>query len=197
MKHGVFFGGNLRLWPWTSLYASENSDIAKGLVKYAAHLAQRDFTLHQHYDGASGNWASWARQQLPTGKVEVGDSLRLIMFGRGARLRNLVFHNRNAVAGTTLEVQAFTHDGTAIGAALTINAAQADKYHELALDDQPITAKAGYIEVKLVAGTLPTACFDVYLTLTNYVTDMGCSCADEPCDVEVPEPNCVPFYSGP
>lgn len=197
MKHGVFLGGDLRLWPWTSMYSSDYSKIADGLVKYAAHLAQRDFTLHQHFDVSEESWQQWMRQALPTGKVEVGDSLRLIMFGKGARLRNMVLHNRNVVAGTTLELQAFTHDGTAIGAAVTVNAAQGDKYHELVLDDQPITTKAGYVEVKLVAGSVSGACFDVYLTLTNYVTDKPCGCSDEPCEFEEIKPNCVPFYSGP
>lgn len=197
MKYGIFLGGDLRLWPWTSLYAADYSRIATGLVKYAAHLPQRTFDLHHHFDGADEKWGQYARMTLPTGKLEVGDSLRVLMFGKGARLRNLVFHNRNAVAGTTFEVQAFTHDGTAIGAAVTVDASQADKYHELTLDDQPITTKAGYVEVKLVAGKMTPACYDVYLSLTNYVSDTLCGCAEEPCEFEEIPPNCVPFYSGP
>lgn len=191
MKFGAFLGGDYRKWPWDSMFKADYSRIASDVVKYAAHLVQRAFVMHFHYDSGEANVRSWLTMDVPGGKLNVGDSIQAILLGAGTDLRVLAVHNRTPKPGTTIEVQVFKVDGTAVGAALSVDLSTAG-YSKKDLATTAIMDQNGWVEVKLVAGDLLSTCFDVYQELVHFHTDKPCNCMPEPCTSTTLDPLCVP-----
>lgn len=104
MKYNIYLGGNKRgvvergdaLW-------DSGLDPADQHVEYAAHLKTRHKTMQFYYDDGGEHMRMWYRQK-GLGVLPVGDELGMILLAAGSMVRDIVLHNKKALAEGKLTV---------------------------------------------------------------------------------------------
>ncbi len=104
MKYNIYLGGNKRVnaREGESMW-NAGLDPANQHVEYAAHLKTRHKTMQYYYDDGHEHTRMWYRQE-GLGVLPVGDELGLILLAAGSRIRDIVFHNKKALAEGKVEV---------------------------------------------------------------------------------------------
>jgi hypothetical protein len=180
-------GGNKRNFPWDNMYASMNT---AGDIKYDGALPTRHRQLPLHFDGARGDWRSWAKEEVPTGRLLPLDTIDVFWINEGTEVHKTVVNVKGNKAGVTGKFQLVDNTGVSVGSPLTVDFGLAG-YSGLggSENNTPMT-KNGSLRFTLLSGNIMDVCFDVVTSITSYKLEDTCSCAEVHCDVPSPKPDC-------
>jgi hypothetical protein len=193
-NYSIAKGGNKRNFYWDNLYASANTF---GNIKYDAALPTRHRQLPLHFDGGHGNWRSWAKMELPTGKLVANDTLDIFWINEGTEVHKTVVNVKGTKAGVTGKFQLVDNTGALVGAAMNVDFGVAGYTGLGGANTNTAMLKNGSLRFTLLTGNIMDVCFDVVTSLTSFWLEDACSCATPICDVPSPAPDCfTPIANG-
>lgn len=156
--YNVFLGGDKLKYPWDNWMDNDQSD-KNAKLEYAAHLKRTNYTVPFFFSRFAPHWNSWFVESGLT-DIANGDGFKAFQLAAGSQLKQLVFHNKTAVPGTTvtLELSGITGKAPTNVTTLTkaLETAQADyeKAHAAAVKDPSnatLKAKADAEKAKVEA----------------------------------------------
>lgn len=101
--YNVFLGGDKLKYPWDNLMDNDQSD-KNAKLEYAAHLKRTNYTVPFFFSRFAPHWNSWFVESGLTDLAD-GDGFKAFQLAAGSQLKQLVFHNKQAVPGTTVKLE--------------------------------------------------------------------------------------------
>lgn len=101
--YNVFLGGDKLKYPWDNWMDNDQSD-KNAKLEYAAHLKRTNYTVPFFFSRFAPHWNSWFVESGLTDLAD-GDGFKAFQLSAGSQLKQLVFHNKQAVPGTTVKLE--------------------------------------------------------------------------------------------
>lgn len=101
--YNVFLGGDKLKYPWDNWVDNDQSD-KNAKLEYAAHLKRTNYTVPFFFSRFAPHWNSWFVESGLTDLAD-GDGFKAFQLAAGSQLKQLVFHNKQAVPGTTVKLE--------------------------------------------------------------------------------------------
>ena len=101
--YNVFLGGDKLKYPWDNWMDNDQSD-KNAKLEYAAHLKRTNYTVPFFFSRFAPHWNSWFVESGLT-DLAAGDGFKAFQLAAGSQLKQLVFHNKQAVPGTTVKLE--------------------------------------------------------------------------------------------
>ena len=101
--YNVFLGGDKLKYPWDNLMDNDQSD-KNAKLEYAAHLKRTNYTVPFFLSRFAPHWNSWFIESGLTDLAD-GDGFKAFQLAAGSEIKQLVFHNKQAVPGTTVKLE--------------------------------------------------------------------------------------------
>lgn len=101
--YNVFLGGDKLKYPWDNWTDNDQSD-KNAKLEYAAHLKRTNYTVPFFFSRFAPHWNSWFVESGLTDLAD-GDGFKAFQLAAGSQLKQLVFHNKQAVPGTTVKLE--------------------------------------------------------------------------------------------
>lgn len=101
--YNVFLGGDKLKYPWDNWMDNDQSD-KNAKLEYAAHLKRTNYTVPFFFSRFAPHWNSWFVESGLTDLAD-GDGFKAFQLAAGSQLKQLVFHNKQAVPGTTVKLE--------------------------------------------------------------------------------------------
>lgn len=101
--YNVFLGGDKLKYPWDNWMDNDQSD-KNAKLEYAAHLKRTNYTVPFFFSRFAPHWNSWFVESGLT-DIANGDGFKAFQLAAGSQLKQLVFHNKTAVPGTTVKLE--------------------------------------------------------------------------------------------
>ena len=101
--YNVFLGGDKLKYPWDNWGDNDQSD-KNAKLEYAAHLKRTNYTVPFFFSRFAPHWNSWFVESGLTDLAD-GDGFKAFQLAAGSQLKQLVFHNKQAVPGTTVKLE--------------------------------------------------------------------------------------------
>ena len=101
--YNVFLGGDKLKYPWDNWADNDQSD-KNAKLEYAAHLKRTNYTVPFFFSRFAPHWNSWFVESGLTDLAD-GDGFKAFQLAAGSQLKQLVFHNKQAVPGTTVKLE--------------------------------------------------------------------------------------------
>lgn len=101
--YNVFLGGDKLKYPWDNWMDNDQSD-KNAKLEYAAHLKRTNYTVPFFFSRFAPHWNSWFVESGLT-DIADGDGFKAFQLAAGSQLKQLVFHNKQSVPGTTVKLE--------------------------------------------------------------------------------------------
>ena len=154
--YNVFLGGDKLKYPWDNWMDNDQSD-KNAKLEYAAHLKRTNYTVPFFFSRFAPHWNNWFVESGMTDLAN-GDGFKAFQLAAGSQIKQLVFHNKTALPGTTvaLELSGVTGkepaDVVALNKAVETAQAAYEKAHAASVkapDDADLKAKATEAKTKV------------------------------------------------
>ena len=101
--YNVFLGGDKLKYPWDNWMDNDQRD-KNAKLEYAAHLKRTNYTVPFFFSRFAPHWNNWFVESGLT-DIANGDGFKAFQLAAGSQLKQLVFHNKTAVPGTTVKLE--------------------------------------------------------------------------------------------
>lgn len=194
----IFEGGNYStLSPVGNIMTASRDGITHG--EYAGHIKTRHRVPQFHFDRSSTGIQQWFNE-INKKDLEIGvDEISLSWLLDGSIVNNVIFHNKSAVEGTSIQVTMYGGASDEPDAELSeddviftqeVSLGQVG-YTKLNVPENLLLQTNSEITIKLLSGSLQGTCFTLSPDVVHHNDGHRCSCAPICCETEYPRTGCI------